>query len=117
MAKSTRAAAMASKTTHSVVQGHGYVQHAFPPVLRAVPLAPPCNPPPGAMDGETHMLCPPNGGEALAFTWVARELAWERPGGNRLAWTAAYLGSHGWSYGGPRVAEEALSKKRAKKSA
>ena len=98
---------MAAKTAHSLAPGQGYVRHDFPPALRAVPLAPPCLPPGTTEDGSAHRLQPPHGGPALTFSWIKRELAWERPGGNRLAWTAAYLGAHGWTYAGVFVEEDA----------
>ena len=106
MARSSREAAMSSKTTHSLVAGKGYVRHDFPPELRAEPLAPPCLPAADALDGSHHLLKSHHGGAALVFTWVKREVAWERPGGNRLAWTAAYLGTHGWTYEGAHTEQE-----------
>ena len=102
MRPSTREAAEASKTTHQMVPGVGFVHHDAPPkvVVERAESTAACSPPDGAEDGSAHLLVAP-GGRELPFIWIAAERAWERPGGHRMAFTAAYLGADGWRYSGP----------------
>jgi hypothetical protein len=97
---SSQALAGASKTTHSFHIGLGYFDHLTPPPLPTVRrgLGHECDPPQGTSDGERHLLFAPGSTAVLEFAWVARERAWERPRGIRLAFTAAYLAAHGWRY-------------------
>ena len=60
-----------------------------------------CDPPKATKDGSRHRLRAPSGGEELEFMWVAKENAWERFGGRRMAFPASYLAQHGWTYVGP----------------
>jgi hypothetical protein len=60
-----------------------------------------CDPPVDASNGSPHLLLPPGPrGRTLPLVmrWVARERAWARPGGNRMAFTAEYLAHNGWRY-------------------
>jgi hypothetical protein len=68
----------------------------MPRLVRGLPVFPVA----GARDGSKHLLKPPNGAKPLVFLWVAKESAWERFGGTRMAFTGAYLGAHGWGYVG-----------------
>lgn len=99
MRLSTREDAEASKTTHQFVAGKGFVQHDAPPkvVVERPATTAACSPKGDAADGSTHLLAAP-GGREIPFGWVAAEQAWERPGGHRMAFTAAYLGAEGWRY-------------------
>lgn len=93
----TDKAARRAQTTHAFVPGRGYFS------LGALPLPAHAKPAHMALprllaDASTHFLTPPHGGEALEFTWVAAEQAWARYGGHRMAFTATYLASVGWTY-------------------
>lgn len=105
---STRAAALKRKTAHKLVPGVGYVEFAAPPAGHIVgPNTPErCDPPAGARDGSRHMLRTPGGEKTLLFMWVAAEKAWERHGGLRMAFQAAYLAHHGWVYDHAATADE-----------
>ena len=99
----TREQAMRSMTTHAFHRGIGFVDHGAPlPTPRAaVPGGNDCRPAGGALtpDGSLHLIAPP-GQDAvpMLFQWVAREQAWARQGGHRLAFACAYLAAHGWRY-------------------
>lgn len=95
--RATREAALAAKTRHSFKPGVGYLEHEAPPVSAPLAASAKCDPPIGTRDGSEHLLLSP-GGTAPAFKWVAAERAWERAGGNRLAWAAPYLAAQGWTY-------------------
>lgn len=99
MERSTPEHAAREMTKHSLVPGAGYFRHDRP--LSLGPLGVKCFPPALAANGSMHFLNPPNGNEPLAFRWIAAERAWARPGGFRLAFTDAHMGSHGWTYKGP----------------
>lgn len=61
-------------------------------------------PPPQTGDATVHLLQPPKGAHPVRMRWIARERAWEADNGRhgrRMAFTANYLGSHGWEYVGP----------------
>ena len=94
-----RSTAMASRTAHVFVPKLGYL-HAGPLAMPKVAQggADSASPAAAAVDGSRHILKAPDGGPELAFTWIAREKAWERYGGRRMAFSAAYLAAHGWSY-------------------
>jgi hypothetical protein len=106
--RSTRAMAIANKTAHSFVPGLGYLRHmnALKPGV-AINDANACNPPATFKNGDRALLQPRMGGKLVIFAWVAAERAWERPFGNRMAWTAVYLASHGWKYVGVAPAVKA----------
>ena len=105
----TRAQALKSPTMHRFIPKIGYVHYSRPP--KSVPgQFPPdrANPPAGTPDGSRHFLAVPGGGVAkMAFTWVASQGAWARPGGLRLAFAADYLSRAGWGYAGPADAPAA----------
>lgn len=100
MRKSTRERALSSQTTHSFRMGHGYIDHAAS--LRPGQFKGSCHPAPGAPDGSRHVLRAPHG-DTKVFAWVKKEAAWAgMPGkGHRMAFSADYLASHGWTYQGP----------------
>jgi hypothetical protein len=98
---STMAQAMSNPARHAFHPGVGYVE--FLPheqMLHGGAAPDACFPAGPTLDGSLHLLTSP-GGPEMEFVWVARDQAWARFGGNRLAWTAAYLSSHGWTYKGP----------------
>lgn len=99
MRKSTRERALAAPTMHSFQMGVGYFEYDSLPPLG--PKQSNCMPPKKIKDGSLHEIALPEGVGKRVFTWVAKDQAWATDGGNRLAFTAAYLGSHGWSYIGP----------------
>jgi len=97
---SNRELALSSRVTHSFRPGLGYFDHTAPPPMPLVArgFGHECAPPAGTQDGSLHWLVSPGNGRQLQFAWVARERAWERPGGIRMAFTAEYLAAHGWRY-------------------
>lgn len=96
---STRDAALKSMVTHAFMRGVGYMR--FEDEMPAGPHDPArCSPPRGAPDRSRHLLKPP-GAVPMTFTWIEREAAWARDGGLRMAFSAAYLSSHGWTYARP----------------
>lgn len=99
---SNRQVAIRNKTGHSFTAGIGYVQHGEPPL--PLPGKHPdnrCSPSAIVKDGSSHFLRVPGGSREMPFQWVAAEKAWERPGGRRMAFTAAYLSKAGWVYSRP----------------
>jgi len=84
------------------VPGVGWVEYgpdeALLPGQHARTGATPKRSPP---DGSRHLLATPGGAARFEFTWLAAHRAWSRAGGIRHAFTAEYLGSHGWTYVGP----------------
>lgn len=103
MPKSTQARAAANPATHSFRIGLGYMEH--PTILKPGPFRGLCMPAAGAVSDSQHILVSPHGATKV-FAWVAKHLAWHNPvpsKGHRMAFTAAYLGSHGWTYQGPYV--------------
>ena len=111
MKPSTKERADLSKTTHVFVQGQGYLEAGplllHPETNRAAPGAS-AQPPSGVStpDGSRHVLLTPGARTPKVFAWVAREGAWERAGGNRIAWPASYLTHHGWIYSRPAEEDE-----------
>lgn len=106
--QSTPAAAASAKTTHSWIPGRGYVAHDATDRLAMGRHRSSCVAPTQPADGSIHLLFPPGGGWSLAFRWIENERAWEPENaglaikrGRRLAFTADYLGSHGWKYDQP----------------
>jgi hypothetical protein len=99
---STQDQAALSKTTHSFHPGMGYFDWGCSPPLTGTPVhsANKCQPKAGTAEGSHHMLLS-GGGRLIRMAWVAREQAWERGGGIRMAFTCAYLAHHGWKYQGP----------------
>lgn len=103
MRQSTQSRALSAKTRHKFSPGLGYIEfepHEDPP-HGAHPLSR-CSPPPNAADRSIHLLLPPGGASPMAFRWVAAEKGWEvipdPSRGKRMAFTDAYLSSHGWTY-------------------
>lgn len=97
---SNKQAAVQDKCRHSFQPGIGYINHGehppLPEVRGRIPNSGTCEPPPGTLNGSRHILS--YQGRDLEFTWSASEHAWERPFGNRLAWTTAHLTAAGWLY-------------------
>jgi len=60
-----------------------------------------CLPSSVAANGSQHWLQPPLGHPRRVATWLMAQKAWAMPGGNRMAFEADYLASHGWTYIGP----------------
>ena len=96
----TQAEAMADPTNHAFAPNVGY--------LRAVKPLPPgpvtggsCAAPGAIAHGSRHLLQPPGGAKPVVVTWHEPARAWLAVGGRRLAFTPAYLASHGWTYRGP----------------
>jgi len=60
-----------------------------------------CEAPAGTKPGSQHYLLPPGGHKSILCEYVANGPAWMpvNRDGKRMAFTAAYLGSHGWKYG------------------
>ena len=96
--------AMASPTTHYFRQGLGYFNLAEPPAMPTIRRGGPdqCMPPKGTKNGSAHLLSPPNSIRLMEFSWVAKERAWMRYGGIRMAFSAEYLAAHGWQYKQPK---------------
>lgn len=98
---------MLSPTTHEF-RYDAYWDHGAPPPLPALLThrGDECNPPLGTPSGSVHYLMPPGPrGRTmpLAMRWLARDRAWARPGGKRMAFAAEYLAHHGWRYAGPVI--------------
>ena len=86
-------------THHSFAPGAGYIDHGTPLVSANINgPAGNCDPPEGTVDRSRHILA--NGNATREFTWIAKDGAWARFGGNRMAWTAVYLSQSGWCYVG-----------------
>lgn len=102
MLNSTRERAMTAQVDHRFVPGLGYLvagpSDALPKGTNPVNR---CTAPTRPETGSAHRLNPPGGGMPIVFYWVATEAAWARPGGFRMAFTAAHLSSHGWTYDSP----------------
>ena len=100
---SNRTNAVKAKVHHRFVRGIGYIKYASHPKLyaRVAGREQNCTPPIGTKDNTAHFLKIPGGGSTMVFTWIAKEQAWERLGGLRMAFTAEYLAHHGWMYAGP----------------
>lgn len=108
--KSTSTQAQASLITHQFRRGHGYFE--FAPNSELLRRAPhlalhngpkrdgKCLPPDGTSDRSIHWLRPPGGHQPLMCAWIASEKAWmpTMRDGKRMAFTAEYLASHGWTY-------------------
>jgi hypothetical protein len=97
----TRERALRSLITHGFAPNVGYIDYGapmtVPPGRRPLP-GNECLPAKGtAADGSYHML-KVGDQQPMVFVWVARERAWGRMGGHRLAFTPDYLGVNGWSY-------------------
>ena len=93
---------MTAQTDHVFWAGVGYVnigKPALAPHANQSRTAA-CDPPVGALDGSEHILSYQNT-RSMKFRWVAKEKAWARHGGVRMAFTAVYLSQYGWSYVGP----------------
>lgn len=102
MRSSTREAAQAAQTQHQFVAGLGYLAAGPGDVLpKGTAPAGRCIPPTRPENGSAHRLMTPGGVDHMVFYWVTAEQAWARPGGKRMAFTADYLSSHGWTYDGP----------------
>lgn len=92
--------ASTSKCTHSFHPRKGYVDHEEMLPVPPGSSAKPCLPAKKTKDGSLHRLKHTPSGTVMEFSWVAAEGAWERMGGNRMAWRAEYMAAHGWKYGG-----------------
>lgn len=99
--KSDRTAAMRDRTAHAYMAGVGYIRVGTPP-MPAIPVddARACLPPPPVASNTDHVLQPPSG-PTMVMTWGGMEWIPPLGKGKRLAFTAAYLAAHGWSYVGP----------------
>ena len=114
MIPTSRYHAIRNLRAHAFALGHGYLAfapHEFPIFG---PVSALLDAPVGAEDGSVHLLQPPSGGIPLRFQWVMIERAWTpypvpdilSPGHwpithrRPLAYSSAFLGSHGWSYVG-----------------
>lgn len=99
---SDRRAALAQPSLHRFVPGMGYMKVTPRPHGRQAGGS--CTPPRAAANASLHLLLPPNGAEPVKMIWNQRDQSWSAEhmmAGNRMAWTALYLASHGWSYIGP----------------
>ncbi|MDE2105058.1 MAG: hypothetical protein KGL39_47910 [Patescibacteria group bacterium] len=116
MSAATREAALADPVNHAW-NGQGYWRLGSLPLggagrYPALPL--PDDPP----DGSLHLLHAPQGID-VPFQWLSGQRAWLKypltPHGKRMAYTPAYLGSHGWTYRGPmpEATEPAPAPRRA----
>lgn len=98
---STKDNALRNPTAHAFVRGAGFI--GFDEYEQRELVYGPydnsgsCMPSVRAAEGSRHLLRPPNGNEPLMFVWAAGD-SWLRWGGKRLAFTARYLGSYGWTY-------------------
>jgi hypothetical protein len=97
---STATQALQSPTTHVFVPKRGYFEKASNSDLRRGPLTEDCSAPPGTKDGSRHLLNPPNGHPPITCSYIAIQKAWMPlyKDGKRMAFTAEYLGSHGWRH-------------------
>lgn len=100
---SNRKDAIKAKTLHSFILKQGYFKHASPLSTfgKSKKTGNGTAPPAGTKDETLHTLASPDGKAKLSFNWVAKEKAWERSGGIRMAFTVDYLDHHGWSYIAP----------------
>ena len=106
MIKASNAVSAAqSMTTHTFKPGAGYVDYGAPIPLNGNQVYPEtkCLPAADAADGSMHVLTGPGGTHLVAMSWVAKERAWARSGGFRMAFAAKYLAHYGWAYKGPVV--------------
>lgn len=101
---STAAQAESALTAHVFRPGLGYTEFAPHLALKHGPVrGGNCKPAKDAPPRSEHRLKPPGGHAALVCAWVPAEQAW-RPlhrDGKRMAFTADYLASHGWTYLAP----------------
>jgi hypothetical protein len=90
---------MAAPDQHALVAGQGYV---YAGTLRtpSTGVTGLCTPPNGTADGTVHLIAPPQGGPAQAFTWNATLKLWMTTSAlsKRLGFPPDYLSRHGWSY-------------------
>jgi hypothetical protein len=105
----SRDRAMRSLITHGFSPGVGYIDYGAP---LPVPSwhgqsanGNDCRPTAGTPNGSYHML-KVGMSEPLVFVWVAREHAWGRMGGHRLAFTPQYLAANGWAYIRPATLQD-----------
>jgi hypothetical protein len=99
MMRITQIEAAASPTTTMFVPGDGFYSAGLP-VPRPVPLNPPetCLPPPDTPEGTQFVLTAPGGVQGVTMLWQASIQVWSPLlNGHRMAFTPAYLASHGWS--------------------
>src|ERR1700744_570478 len=98
-------AAMKRQTHHQFVRGLGYVNHGAEPPVPPAAIPSYAVPPEGTADGSLHILNPSHNAPPMTMGGVAAEKAWRHPHdsarGNRMAWTAVFLGRSGWAYVGP----------------
>lgn len=89
----THEEALRDPMAHRFRRGIGHVRaRSLRAPLGAVALLPPH----GSAANSFHRLAPGTGGAARTFKWAAGH--WFAPGGNRLGWSAEYMGGHGWVY-------------------
>ena len=107
MRRTTAARAWADPTRHSL-KSAGFFEHGPDEDMRLGAAGMPAVLPPyGTADNSLHLLQPPLGNPPITCRWLMQHQAWAPEGvrpGHRLAFSAAYLGSHGWSYSGPSEA-------------
>ena len=109
--QSTQAQAHASPLTHAFRRGIGYQEFApnsellqrRPDLALKAGARRDCNciPPDNTPANSKHLLMPPGGAPPIECTYLARDKAWMPPvhrAGKRMAFTADYLASHGWTY-------------------
>lgn len=96
-----RKAALKDKMSHALIKGVGFVN--FGPLPQPNNGKPPVHPSQGAPQGSLHWLNAPLSPNPVLMKWDGSH--WEHPhnpmAGNRLGWTATYLGAHGWTYKEP----------------
>lgn len=96
----SQATAQADPTAHSFRPGTGYVylgQPSLPQHAQPRQMVLPAN----LVDGSIHWLTQPGSASDRMFVWLAAHRAWRPYGGvagNRMAHTADYLASVGWTY-------------------
>jgi hypothetical protein len=103
----TRNQAVKSLLTHGFQSGVGYVDYgaSLRMPLHPQPGGNDCLPVRGTLDGSYHML-KVGASIPMPFVWVAKERAWGRMGGHRLAFTPEYLSHNGWSYVRPATPQD-----------
>lgn len=101
MIPSTTAKAMERPCLHVQVKGRFFMAGPLPLPKPADLRGKPGDamPPPTLRNGDIRVLRSPQGA-FLSFQWVAKDKAWFRAGGYRLAFPAVYLGLTGWKYTG-----------------
>jgi hypothetical protein len=97
----THLEAAAAPTRAMFVPGEGYFD-VGELVPRADPINQPgdCTPDYRALEGQVFMLTGPSGHAKIWMVWSAIAQLWSpvmAGTGNRMAFTPAYLASHGWS--------------------